>query len=97
MGGLQIATWGFSCQLFRQTSCKDRKGRGRGPAIARLWKGVRLCPSHLWDALALTLGRLFSGSHGSLYLSCCFTVSGEDRMLVASEIKEKWHPGLLGS
>lgn len=43
------------------------------------------------------LGRLFSGSHGSLYLSCCFTVSGEDRMLVASEIKEKWHPGLLGS
>lgn len=54
MGGLQIATWGFSCQLFRQTSCKDRKGRGRGPAIARLWKGVRLCPSHFWDALALT-------------------------------------------
>lgn len=43
------------------------------------------------------LGRLFSNSHGSVYLSCCFTVSGEDRMLVASEIKGKWHPGLSGS
>lgn len=24
------------------------QGQERGPAVARLWKGVRLCPSHPW-------------------------------------------------
>lgn len=89
MGGLQIRTQGFTHQLFRQTSCKDRKGHGWGsvtpeggcqetcvPLIG--WAGFCLHSGHPWVTPPAAPMAPF------VFLSCFFMVSAEDQMLVAS-------------
>lgn len=87
MGGLQIRTWGFTHQLFKQTSSKDKRGHGWGPET--LWPPGDLCSSHrpgwVLPALGPPLGHPLAAAMAPfVLLSCCFMVSAENQMLVAS-------------
>lgn len=74
MGGLQIRTWGFTHQLFKQTSSKDGRGHGRG--LATLGPPRDLCSFHrlgwVLPALGPPLGHPSSCSNGSLCLFVLF-------------------------
>lgn len=91
MGGLQIRTWGFTHQLFKQTSSKDGRGHGQGPAT--LGPPGDLCFSHRLGWLLSAPGPPLGHPWATLpvapmapfvFLSCCFMVSAENQMLVAS-------------